>query len=57
MMKLLSPAQKSSLEARFQTFGEKQQREKKLRSRAKNNCAAQKLSIKNPAEAGFEVTC
>jgi len=29
-MKLLAPAQKQSLEARFQTFGEKRQREKKV---------------------------
>jgi hypothetical protein len=30
--------------------------EKRLRSRSMNNSAGQQLSVKNPAEAGFEVT-
>ncbi|WP_312277966.1 hypothetical protein [Kosakonia cowanii] len=52
MMKLLSPAQKSSLEARFQTFGEKQQREKKVAKPRKEQQRWTTIEHKKPRRSG-----
>ncbi|WKW44090.1 hypothetical protein [Kosakonia cowanii] len=52
MMKLLSPAQKSSLEARFQTFGEKQQREKKVAKPLNEQQRWTTIEHKKPRQSG-----